>query len=422
MRRRWTLGRSGATTRAWCAVLAGVLVGGTILAARADILHLKSGGSVEGEIIEQDDQSYKLRTIVGTITVPREAVERVETKPSILAEYEQRRRQAEQTPAAQFELAQWCEEHELRGPARKHLKHAIELDPNFEPARTALGHVRVGGVWVDGSRVEQQAGGGARGAKDPRERQAADEQKIVAAIQAQWNVQIRSIRNNMLHSSSRRLRRAGRERITAIQDPLAILPLTRVLGEGNHAAREALVEALSHFPQDEATMNLAIVALTDADDEIRTRALAELKRRDDPRVIPQFRQALTTDNDALIRRAAMALGASEATSAIPELIDLLTARRRKPVEISTHSYFQQYPLTFGAPFVMWYGHLLRVRHYPTLPREDIGFHLVRVARQYEVRDVTVFRTEVLEALKAITGQNFGFDEAAWRRWYEEQQP
>jgi hypothetical protein len=29
---------------------------------------------------------------------------------------------------------------------------------------------------------------------------------------------------------------------------------------------------------------------------------------------------------------------------------------------------------------------------------------------------------VLEALKSITGKNFGFDAAAWRRWYQEQQP
>jgi hypothetical protein len=36
-----------------------------------------------------------------------------------------------------------------------------------------------------------------------------------------------------------------------------------------------------------------------------------------------------------------------------------------------------------------------------------------------MRDVTVFRTEVLEALRTITGQDFGFEHAAWRRWYEE---
>ena len=34
-------------------------------------------------------------------------------------------------------------------------------------------------------------------------------------------------------------------------------------------------------------------------------------------------------------------------------------------------------------------------------------------------NVTVFRTEVLEALKRLTGQNFGFEHEQWRLWYEE---
>jgi hypothetical protein len=29
---------------------------------------------------------------------------------------------------------------------------------------------------------------------------------------------------------------------------------------------------------------------------------------------------------------------------------------------------------------------------------------------------------VLEALKQITGQNFGFEREQWRRWYEENKP
>jgi hypothetical protein len=33
------------------------------------------------------------------------------------------------------------------------------------------------------------------------------------------------------------------------------------------------------------------------------------------------------------------------------------------------------------------------------------------------RWVTVFRTDVLEALRRITGQNFGFEQDQWREWY-----
>jgi len=256
----------------------------------------------------------------------------------------------------------------------------------------------------------------------PRSRPIVEEDRLVAEIQRRWSVRIRSIRNNLLHSASGRLRREGRERILAIRDPLAILPLMRVLSEGECAAREVLVAALSEFPQDEATMNLAIIALTDDDERVRRSALIELKRRGDARVIPEFRRALQTDNDTLIRRAATALGVLQAREAVPELIDLLIARRRRPVEVSVHSYFQQYPLTFGAPLAVWHGHFFPAWHYPALPSGDIGLNLVQVARRYEMRDVTVYRTEVLEALRAISGQSFGFDPPDWWRWYQEQQP
>ncbi len=34
------------------------------------------------------------------------------------------------------------------------------------------------------------------------------------------------------------------------------------------------------------------------------------------------------------------------------------------------------------------------------------------------RWVTVYRTEVLEALRRLTGQDFGFEREPWQRWYE----
>jgi hypothetical protein len=401
----------------------GVIALSVGLSARGDILHLKSGGSIEGTIVERDERSYKVRTPVGTVTVPVEAVARIEEKPSVLDEYVQRRERVADTPAAQFELAQWCEEQDLAAARRTHLKRALELDSDYEPARKALGFVRVGGMWAEGRSVAERAESAA-GPKAPPETDATDQdsQKVMAAIQSQWNVRIRAIRTNRLESGVDRLVEEGRARIVEIGDPLAILPLVRVLGDGNWACREALVSVLSHFPQDEATMHLAILALVDPGEDIRRQALAELKRRDDPRVIPQFRRALVTDNDELIKRAAIGLGALEATAAVPDLIGLLTARRDKVVEVSTRTYFADYVVTFDTPTVIALGDVACIRHQPVLGLPALGTGLVFVNREYQLRSVTVFRTEVMEALKRITGQNFGFDAVAWRRWYEEQLP
>ena len=410
-----------AYARGWSAALVATVC--TLQSASGDVLHLASGGSVEGTIIEQDERSYKVRTVVGTVTVPKDAVNRIEKKSTVLDEYVKRREQAPDTPAAQVELAHWCDEQGLQAGWRTHLKRAIELDPDCEPARFALGFVRVAGIWVDGRTLaEQPAGQANQGDADEDSVAGGDDGDVVAAIQSQWAVRIRAIKANKLESSVDRLVRDGHQRIVEIRDPLAVVPLTRLLSTGNSACRDALVEALSHFPQDEATLNLAVLALVDQDDGIRRKALAELERRNDPRVVPQFRRALASDNDPLIRRAAVGLGALEPRAAVPDLIDVLTVRRRKLVEVPVQPYFDECVTIFSTPTVIALGSASPLRHSPVLGIPAIGPGLFFYNTEYQMRDVTVFRTEVLEALKRITGENFGFDEAAWRRWYEEQYP
>lgn len=422
-------GVNGVRLRVWGARLVLVVVAGGVSLAPGDILHLKSGGSIEGSIVERDGQRYKVRTLVGAVTVPADAVVRIEERPSVLDEYVERRQRTPNTPAAQFELAHWCEEQGLESPSRTHLKRAIALDPDYEPARKVLGFVRVGDMWVEGRSVAEDAAGADDEKKSPGDEKKPpddatdrDDQKVVAAIQSRWTTRIRSIRQNKLQSTVDRLVRDGRAKIVEIRDPLAILPLIRVLADGNWACREALVAVLSHFQQDEATMHLAILALIDDNEGIRRAALVELLRRADRRVIPQFRRALMTDNDELIKRAAVGLGLLEATAAVPDLIDLLTVQRNKLVEVSTRTYFGNYLVTFDTPTVISLGSSTQIRHRPVLGLSSLGTGLVFVNHEFQRRNVTVFRTEVMEALKRITGQNFGFDAAEWRRWYEEQLP
>jgi len=56
------------------------------------------------------------------------------------------------------------------------------------------------------------------------------------------------------------------------------------------------------------------------------------------------------------------------------------------------------------------------------PQVGIGAFGGTIENKWERRDVVVYRTEVLEALRQITGQQYGFDAAEWLRWYEEQKP
>lgn len=385
--------------------------------AGADILTLKTGGSIEGEIIKQDETGYTVRTLLGTMQVARGAVVSITPSETPFAEYRERKAKLEERARDHFELAEWCGERKMQAERREHLERALELDSDFAPARTALGYVRVGGIWVDGRTAAQRRSENA-GPADREEPPDRADEKVIESLQGEWARRIRAIRRTYLDSRLTRLVEEGRKRILEIRDPLAILPLTQNLGRGPLEQRELLVEALKTFEQDEATMNLAVIVLTDRHRSVREAALAELIERKDDRVAAQFRKALASKNGELIRRAAAGLAAMERREVIPDLIEVLTGRGRMLVEVPVRRLFHDMSADFenGETTVDVGGRRVRVK--PAVGLIDSG-GVVQVEVEQRMRVVTIYRTDVLEALRTLTGQDFGFDYDQWRTWYEE---
>ncbi len=409
MRRRGT-----PTPATFARAALGVLALGLAAGAHGDIFHLTNGGMLEGELIEQTPEIYRIRTTVGIVTLGRDAVREIVESESPFEVYDRRVAELNETADEHFALAEWCAENSLGTERRRHLSRCLELDPNHAGARRALGYVRVGMFWVEARTVVD------RGSRNRRsEADDVNGEQVIAAIQGQWYRQIRAIRDNLLGSPQAKHIEEGRQKILAIEDPLAIAPLAEVLSEGSLDCRAVLVEALSRSPTDEATMNLAILALTDGDAELRRLCVVELGRRNDSRVAAQFRNALSSGSEALIRRGAEALGHLGDRGSVPDLIDQLRVERRKRVEVPVRTYFDRVQQVYSNGMRVTLGAGTNVRYMPRIGVATAG-DFVRFDTEFRVRDVTVFRTEVLEALKAITGQNFGFDVEAWRRWHEEQ--
>ncbi len=423
--------------------------------AAADIFHLSGGGRIDGELVRQADDTYHIRTVVGEVRVAADRIERVEPRPSVFVQYAQRRAETADTAAAHTALADWCGDLGLHAARQRHLRRAVELDADHAAARRALGYVKVAGRWVTGRIAEDFA---AR----VRQRQAAAtaDERLRAAIEVSWRQDLLTIRRAMLESGRPASVEKGQERIRAIDDPNAILPMTEVLTAGDAACRELLVEALRSFEQDEATVALVVIALVDPVEAVRSAALTAMAGRAREQVIPPLREALYSGDEVLIRRAATALGRLEATSAVPELITLLIDRQHKWAEVphrpgGTEWLTPPYnPLppdvanpppptppgvlqTDAAPlnprWIGWNagqsGHL--VLHGPDLPEPTLfqqryypvydvvwrrAYGPTRVVRGQQW--VRVQRTEVLEALRAITGQPFGFEPLRWWNWYE----
>ncbi len=382
--------------------------------AAADVFHLKGGGQISGQLLDSDDQQYRIRTLVGEVRIDRDRIEKIEPAETIFPEYDRRVQAADtDVPADHVALAKWCAENGLQREQRLHLLAAIKLDPDYEPARRALGHVRVAGRWIDG-----------RGTGHPPRAEPAapdDEVRLAEAVRREWLQRILLIQRTQLSSDRPKRVAQARERILAIDDPLAIGPLVEVLRHGDVATRDLLIETLGRFEHPESTMHLAMIGLLDPDKTLRQRALVKLAQRDEPRVVAEYRRALQTGSDPLVLRAAWALGELGAAAAVPDLIDVLTAQRTKWVEVPVKDYFAVWPRTFADPgaSVGLYGAGGGLTASAALAN---GYYIFadEVTNEWQRRTVTVFRTQVLEALRKLTNADFGFERQAWLEWYDSQ--
>src|SRR5690606_14254798 len=107
--------------------------------------------------------------------------------------------------------------------------------------------------------------------------------------------------------------------------------------------------ALAQLSEDDATMNLVVMALLDPSKQVRRAASDELERRDDPRVIERLRDALYSEEEGILRHAAAALGVLRAWETVPELVEQLSTEVPGIVRISRAVYLGDVYGTFGGP-------------------------------------------------------------------------
>ena len=117
--------------------------------AWADRVVLKSGGSLNGVVVERNAERVLLDVGPGRIGIPMGRVERIESGGSALATY--RERAAAIAPgdaAAWAALGSWAKERGLETQARQAFEASLQAEPGSEIAHRALGHVREGEQWL----------------------------------------------------------------------------------------------------------------------------------------------------------------------------------------------------------------------------------------------------------------------------------
>ena len=314
-----------------------------------------------------------------------------------MAEYEKVRRQYPDTVQGQLQLADWCRQHGLDAQRKTHLERVLQLDPDQAEARAKLGYHKVKDQWM--THAEEMADKGyvlrdGRWMPKP-EAELYDDRKTQHAAELEWVTKINRWRNSL----DGRQAEQGEKNLREINDPMAVFGLSQKLKkEKNYKVRLMYIEALGNIKHPAARQPLAVCAIDDEVEEVRLTCLDVLQKQSDATVTKYFVGRMRDKNatDEIIDRAGVALGRTKDPSCIPTLIDYLQITRFEEIQNPAG------PGAMSAGFSKKGGVGLGMGQKPTIIPRPVQHH------------------SVLEALVAITGQNFGYDQRAWSTWYANQ--
>lgn len=372
---------------------------GVVPLAQGEVFVLTSGGQIAGRLLNPDQsprQTYVIETSThGRITLHKAQVREVRFPRPEEQEYERICPRYPDTVDGQWELAQWCAQRGLRAQRSRHLQRIIELDPDHAAARRALGYLELDGHWATTAEVMTARGyrmyqGRWRTAQEIA---LLESRRQLKEAEGGWMAKLRRWQG-WLHSDRHA---AARENILAIKDPRAIKALTALLqGDRFVDNRLLYVETLAQIATPAAVQVLAARALHDPAEQVRLACLDHLRKQLHPNLIRYFVKELDSRNNSTVNRAAVALGRLGDRSAVGPLIDALVSTHAETIQ-------QGSPGTMTTTFAKGPGS-------SAMGGLSVGGGTTTFTQ--------LMRNQaVLDALVAITGENFGFDQQAWKYWH-----
>ena len=372
------------------------LVSGNL--CRGDTFVLNSGGRIEGQWLNRDEQppkEYLVLTPSGLkaslqVTQVREVVR----ASSDRSDYAQRALAAPDTPEGQWQLAEWCRQQLLFDERRSHLKRVIALDPNHSYARRALGFQFLDGEWITQADFRRQEGYELYKGKwrTPQEIEILEEQARLDQAHKDWLKKLRRYRAELDDPARARL---GMESLTGVKDPIAVRPIVFLMTrERSRRVKMLYADVLAGIDSADAVGALVERVLYDPDEEMFHYCLARLIDRRPPRLADPLITALKNKNNATVNRAAAALGRIGDSEAIGPLIDAL---------VTTHTHYipGRNPDSTTATF-------------------SGGQHSVSQGGSPQIIFRHIRNQPVLDALNKLTRTNFEFDQQGWRYWHAQE--
>ena len=279
--------------------------------ASGELFILQSGGKVSGQLVPQDPpdkDNLTIKTDSGaTITLARSQIKQTLHQRPEEVEYEKLRVRAADTVQGQWELAEWCRENHLVAQREKHLKRIIELDPDHQQARLALGYERHGDTWT--TQEELMTKQGYRRYKGrwrlPQEIEIMEKERQKELAEKEWMQKIGAWRNWLGTARDQQ----ARDKLMAIKDDAAIKGLAEALkNDSRDEARQVFIDALAHVGTTPALMALTAWTMQEHVQDLCLSCLEHLRKAKCHDAVVFFVDKLRSKDNTQVNRAGMAPG------------------------------------------------------------------------------------------------------------------
>ena len=408
--------------------------------AAADVVHLKSGGKVEGTILSRSEAEVVVQTAAGKVTLKAADVVRVEQKTTPFEVYrEMTAKVAADDADGHFALGLWCADHKLSREAREEFQKAIAVDPNHKGARERLGYVLKDGKWMTFAEAKKADGFVRHGDKwvTEEQRDTAEQRQLVAAWRSRFQRAI-SKRPTSQQAIAERIREAIGDRPRDVTDAalhLLLLELVKEAAEStrdrSYEARLAIVGVLADKESPEGTEALQKTAVRDVDPRVRDAAIKALAAQNStdntayfvgllykftsPRVRVRGDKDLRMLARRILRRAAEALGGLGDPRAVPALADTMIVRfhvQEKEGELPPMSV--GYTANAMSDAVMTDSH---GNQFVIPVAEGTNWGLDQGQTERDADDPFFFNEADYNALRKLTGQDFSHEKREWLAWW-----
>lgn len=409
------------------------MVGGR---SRADLIQLKTGGELRGSLVKGTSTREPELTIISisgaTITIPRSEVEVVQSRSPLVEEYITRSREIPHTVEAHQQLADWCISRQLKTQRVEQLELLLELDPANEVIHRSLGHIRYEGDWMTRDEAMAKQGYVKHNGKyiTQLEMELLDKSQAERAAEQEWYPKVKQWTGWLLGRDARRTREA----LTAlhdIHDPDAVAALWNYLGQHKSLdCRKLFVEVVSKIPGPKPVRRLSQFLLDEADEASFRLALDSISSEHKDEVLRNCLPGLNDKSNEVVQRSAIVLERFGDERVIPELIDALITTHRVKVQVPATTI----NVAFGTS-PNGTASLLPPGASGLVPADvDILYRTGQLPYGYTIdnpKPATPMKTitvkaivrngKVLEALQKITGEDFGYDQRDWQKWWSVKQ-